>query len=212
MTGAFTMPNQSSSGDVPLFETEAWQSGTPRYGEQLLLRRAAPGDGVLLLKHSHRERVYRYDPRTRAFAPAAEQEWTRAEAPIEDCGKQVPPAPPALRIDSPTNRLMAGARAIATAGPTVLDLTMAPSARVVAVLSAARGKQPSLLPSLGASASGQRYHQIVSLPDAVIHGKAVRVPVRRDNDVLESCWSADERAIVYYNVLFSYVAVVDAVF
>ena len=85
-------------------------------------------------------------------------------------------------------------------GPSATAATSSPRSRAFVRSSSA----------LGAAPSGQRYHQIVSLPDAVVIGKAVRIPVRRDDQVLESCWSADEKSVVYHDILFSSLSIVEA--
>lgn len=198
MTGAWFAASQAvAAADVPLHGTPAWAGGMPQYGEHLQIRRDTP---------------YRYDRRTRAFALLPPQEWERAGGPIADCGKQMPPPPKVMTIDSQSRALMAGPRQIPTAGRTVLTLTVSPGDRFVAVLSAA-GPSSSLLPSLGTgSGSGQRYHQTVSLPDVAVKGNTTRVPVRRNEDVLGTCWSSEADVIVYHDVLFTYLSIVEVEF
>jgi hypothetical protein len=212
VTGMLLALRQGSPGaDIALLNTPAWQGGIPQYGEQLMLRREAEGQRALLLKHSGRETAYRYDPRTRNLTSVTEQEWSRAGGPIAECGKQFPPPRQVLRIDERSRKLMAGPREIFTAGSTVLKMTVSPGDHFVAVLSAAGQMRPSLLPFLGGGgAAGPHFHQTVSLPDAVVIGKTLRIPVQRDNDVLGSCWSADEEMIVYYDILFAYLSVLEA--
>jgi hypothetical protein len=201
---------RGQEGGVPLLATPAWQGAAAKYGEQLLLRREAQAGGVLLLKHSGHGGAYRYDGSTRTLAPVTEQEWIRAAGPIAECGRQGPPSSQVLRIDQPSHRLLAGSREIPAAGPVVLALTESPSHRFVAVLSASGPAQPSLVPFLGAGgAAGQHFHQVVSLPDAAVAGSAIRVPVQRSEDVLTACWAADEKAIVYHDLLFVHVSVIE---
>ena len=210
VAGALLASRQLSApdADVPLLTTPRWQGEALKYGEQLLLRRDTPAN-ALLLKHSARDGAYRYDGRSRNVTPVSEQEWTRAGGAAAECGKQVPPPPQVLRIDTQTHRLMAGLRVIPTAGPTVLALTESPGHRYVAVLSTSGAAKPSLLPFLGAGAEGQRFHQLVSLPEAAVVGNAIRIPVNRGEDVLAACWSSDEKAVVYYDVLFAHFSVVE---
>lgn len=210
--GVLLAVRQPSTGaDVPLLETPGWQGRMPEYGEQLMLRRDTQTDRVLLLKHSNRQMTYRYDPRTRTLTSVTEQEWSSAGGPTAECGKQFPPPPQVLRIDPQSHTLMAGQRQIPTAGTSALTVTVSPGNHFVAVLSASGRWPRSLMPFLGAGVpAGQRYNQIVSLPDAVVVGKALRLPVQRDNDVLGTCWSADEKTIVYYHTLFSYLSIIDA--
>lgn len=197
----------SSRADVLLLNTPAWQGRTLQYGEQLLLRR----DGqALLLKHSNRDGAYRYDPRTRRLTLVTQQDWDRPSGPVAECNGQFPPTPQVLRIDQQSHKLIAGTRAIPIAGNTALALTESPDHHFVAVLSTSGRPQRSLLPFLGGGgATGQRYHQVVSLPDVVVTGKTVRIPVERDESILGICWSAEQDAIVYYDILFAHVSVVE---
>jgi hypothetical protein len=61
----------------------------------------------------------------------------------------------------------------------------------------------------GSAASGEHYHQVISLPDAVPLGKAVQLPLQQDSDLLVPCWSADEKTVIYHEILFTYLAVVE---
>jgi hypothetical protein len=200
----------SPAADVPLLATPAWQGKAAAYGEQLLLRRDAQADRVLLLKHSAHDGAYRYDGRTRSLAAVAEQDWTRAGGPIAECGTQIPPSPQVLRIDPHSHKLIAGERDVPTAGATVLSLTESPSHRYAAVLSAMGPAKPSLVPFLGGGAAeGQRVHQLMSLPAIAPAGPVVRIPVQRSDEVLAACWSLDEKAVVYHDVLFTHVSVIE---
>jgi hypothetical protein len=200
----------SASADVPLLKTSAWQGGMPEYGEQIMLRREIKDRGALLLKHSKRDMVYRYDPTTTSLTAVSEQTWNAASSPIAECGKQFSPPANVLNIDKASNSLMAGTRRISTAGRTVLKITESPSKRWVAVLSASGPLKPSLVPfSGGSAASGEHYHQVISLPDAVPVGTAVQLPVEQDSDLLVPCWSADEREVIYHEILFTYLSVVE---
>jgi len=199
--------------DVPLLATPAWQAKAPAYGEQLLLRRDTQAPRMLLLKHSAHEGAYRYDPQTLSLTAIADQDWNRAGGAITECATQSPPSPQALRIDPQSHRLMAGSREVLTAGRTVLAVTASPSRRYAAVLSAEGPAAGSLVPFLGSGgATGQRLHQLVSLPGAAVIGNTIPIPVRRSEDVLAACWSSDERVIVYYDVLFAHMSVIDVDF
>src|ERR1044071_9140268 len=92
--GALLPPRQLSGpgADVPLFGTPAWGGEAPAYGDQLLLRRDARADRVLLLKHSRHDGGYRYDGGLRTLTSVTEEEWTRAGGPVAECGTQGPPS------------------------------------------------------------------------------------------------------------------------
>jgi hypothetical protein len=166
--------------------------------------------GSLLLKHTNRETVYRHQPRAGVLSQATPEEWLRAGGPIAECGKQTAPPQDVLRIEQQSHQLVAGQRHLSTAGRNALSLAVSPGNRFAAVLSAAGEIHPSILPALGAGgAAGQHYHQLVSLPDGAVVGKAVRIPVGRDYDVLTACWSLDSRAVVYSDVVFSYLSIVE---
>lgn len=196
--------------EVPLLKTPAWHGGMPEHGEQIMLRRETRDSGTLLLKHTKHDTVYRYDPTAASLTAVSEQTWKAANGPIAECAKQFPPPPNVLDIDKASNSLIAGTRRITTAGRTVLKLVESPSKRWVAVLSASGPLMPSLVPfSGGSAASGEHYHQVISLPGAVPVGKAVQLPLERDSDLLVPCWSADEKTVIYHEILFTYLTVVE---
>jgi hypothetical protein len=211
LAGLLWPRRESAPGpEVPLLKTPAWHGGMPEYGEQIMVRRETRDSETLLLKHTKHDTVYRYDPAAASLTAVSEQTWKAANGPIAECGKQFPPPPNVLRIDKASNALIAGSREIPTAGRTVLKLIESPSKRWVAVVSASGPLKPSLMPfSGGSAASGEHYHQVISLPDAVPVGKAVQLPLQQDSDLLVPCWSADEKTVIYHEILFTYLAVVE---
>jgi hypothetical protein len=195
---------------APLFTLDLWQGEKALHG-QMMLRREAEGSGALLIRHSERPTVYAYDPAKRSLTPADEGAWERAAGAVAECEAQAPPPYSVLHIDPETHRLLAGSREVGTAGKTALVLRASPSGRRAAVLSATGSIVEGILPfSGGSGASGQYLHQTLSLPEATPVGATVGVPVRRSGDSLTPCWSADERFVVYYHVLFFYLSIVEA--
>ena len=208
--GALVFALFSSSAEVPLLQTPEWQGREPLYGEQLLLRRESKDGGALLLKHSQRETLYRYELGSESLAPISETEWQRATGPVAECGKQFAPAPKMLDIDRSANKLVAPGHTLSTAGRTPLKLTASPSGKKVAVLSADGDLRSSVVPFTGGSgASGQHYLEIMSLPQAVTLGQPGRVPHKRDYDSLIPCWSADEQLVVIYSSAFNYLSIIE---
>lgn len=208
--GALVFALFSSSAEIPLLQTPEWQGREPEYGEQIMLRREAPSAGALLLKHSKRDALYRYESRSPALVPIAEREWQRATGQVAECGKQFAPAPQVLDIDKASNKLVSPEGPLPTAGRTPLRLTKSPSGKQVAVLSAAGNLGSSVVPfSGGSGASGQHYLQIMSLPKVVALGQPSHIPHKRDYDSLIPCWSADEQFVLIYSSLFNYLSIVE---
>ncbi len=200
----------TGGGDVPLFETPAWQGKDLAYGDQLMLRRVAPGAGALLLKHTRGTTVYRYDPTARTLTPVGDEEWRRALGAVAECGQQFAPPPQVLALDPKSDKLLAGGRVVPTAGRLALKVIASPSGKWVAVLSADGSKGSSLMPFTGGGgASGQHYHQVVSLPGGTPANGTVRVPLRQRYDLLTPCWSADEAFVVYHHITFNYLSIID---
>jgi len=196
-------------GDVPLFKLDLWHDVGPLNGG-LMLRREAGSSGALLIKHSKRAEVYAYDPAKRSLAPAAQGAWERATGTIVECEKPFSSINPSLRIDGKTNKLMDGTREVETAGKTVLNLSASPSGRLVAVHSSTGSTTEGLMPALaGGHPTGQRLHQTFALPEVKTVGASVRLPVQSEKDHLLPCWSADERFVVYYEILFFYLSIVE---
>jgi hypothetical protein len=202
----FCLTESGARGTAPLFMLPAWQEIGLEYGDQLMLRKS--GD-ALLLKHSRHDTIYKYDPSRQSLTAVSNAEWLRTNTPITECGKQGYPSPSLLKIDTQSHQIFAGDRTIKAAGRTALKLTEAPSGKFAAVLSASGNADTSIIPFAGGSgASGQYYHQVMSLPDVRAVGQPVRLSVRRKYDSLIPCWSADERYIVYHQVTFNYLSIV----
>ena len=193
------------SADAQLFQTSAWQT----LGK-LMLRSDINGTQSLLLKHSEREVIYRYDPGIQSLSQVTEGVWQGATGPITDCQSQFPPSPLELDIEK-SGQLHVAGRKIATAGSTVLSLLASPTSKKVAVLSAEGPKKEPIFPFLGGGgASGQRYHQIIHLPDATLLGDPVRLPAEfQKDDVINICWSPEEKYVVYTDIFFFHLSIVD---
>jgi hypothetical protein len=165
----------------------------------------------LFLKHSVVPVIYRYDPAAQALHTVGLAEWQSATSPIANCEEQLSPNPRTLEINSTAGgKLVDGSgRTIATAGTFTENLIVSPDGKWVAVLSANGPKSASLLPFLGGPQPlGQRYHQVISIDDLKWIGSAVALPVADKSDVLTPCWTADEKYVVYTDLVFSSVLVV----
>jgi hypothetical protein len=198
-----------SPDDVPLFSLPAWKDLGLKYGDQLMLRLESRAGGALLLKHSRSEIIYKYDRDAKNLTQVNIVRWTSAGTAIAECGKESYPGSTAMRIDTLSHQFFAGNRAVPTAGRTVLKFSPAPSGKWVAVLSASGDPATSLLPFTGGSgASGEYYHQVMSLPEAKSFNPAMRLPLQHKLDSLTPCWSSDEQYVVYHQVTFNYLSIV----
>lgn len=227
---ALVRRQQTAGGaaDVPLFKTAAWatydeeeikrelerQPGkeyqpAPRPEGTLMLRRESDGGGALLLKHTARDSIYLYDPRARSLTPAPADAWQHARGRVAECGKQLPPAAAVLTVEQGADRLLAGGREIATAGRVPIKVLASPSGRWAAGLSAEGPRVGSDGPVFGSRVKGQRYHQVLSVPDAAPAGAAVKLPFLREESPLDPCWSADEQFVVYTDMGFYSLSVVE---
>ena len=159
-------------GDVPLLSTPDWKGKNihePNSG-RLLLRRETLAGGALLLKRVDLETVYRYDPQARSLSSVTDKEWLSAGGPIGACsgaGSTPPMAP--VRFDGPNYKLLIAGREASTAGKLALDYLISPTGKWVAVLSAPGPVLPQFFWE-GDHVLGQRYHQVLSVPDAVSAG------------------------------------------
>jgi hypothetical protein len=199
-----------------LLKTGAWNT----FGDnqawkpiaKLFIRRENDGStGGLLLKHSARDIIYLYDPASQTLHTVDIAKWKSATSPIANCEEQLPPSPKRLEIVSNDERKLvdASGRTIATAGTFTEKLTVSPDNKWVAVLSANGPKSVSLLPFLGGNQPlGQQYHQVISMDDFKWIGTAVPLPVAVKSDLLEPCWTADEKYVVYTDTFFTDVLVV----
>ena len=199
-------------GDVPRLRTPEWEyKGFDGYGTPpLLLRRETQTGGALLLKRSGLEAVYRYDPQTRTIKAVTDGEWQNAGGQIARCLDQGRAA--GLHRDDREHKLFAGEREIPTAGGVAMDEVRSPSGKWVAVHSAAGPVTKSIIPDGSYLVWGQRYHEIMSLPDLVRVGKSIRIPANENRGTMRPCWSADEKFVVYTDDAFWMVAVVETGF
>jgi hypothetical protein len=199
-------------GEVARLRTPAWEyRGFDGYSTPLLmLRRETQAGGALLLKRTGLETVYRYDPPSRSIRAVTDAEWQNAGGPIAKCLDQGRPA--GLRRDDREHKLFAGDREIPTAGGVAIDEKRSPSGKWVAVHSAAGPVEKSIIPDGSYVIFGQRYHEILSLPDFVRDGNPVRIPATENRGTMQPCWSADEKFVVYSDDAFWMVAVVETGF
>lgn len=202
--------------DVPMLKTPAWWlKDINYYDEDLMLRRESKEGGALLIKRTDLETVYRYDPQQRSLSEVGDAEWQKAAGPIAKCfdyGTRKPARDVIVNHDEHKHKLSIGKpgelREVPTAGGYPLKDEVSPSGRWVAVLSATGPAIPPLMPFTGDFILGQRYHEILSLPDAHRISKAIRFPVRDINDSFYRCWSADEEFVVHTQSQFIYLVVV----
>src|SRR6185436_1491138 len=202
--------------DLPILETPAWgHKELDRYHEELMLRRETMEGGSLLIKRSDLETVYLYDPQKRSLNAVGDAEWQKANGPIAKCFDFSTPKPVrdvVVTHDEPKHQLLIGKpgalREVPTAGGYVLQSASSPSGRWVAVLSGTGPAIPALLPFGGDFVLGQRYHEVLSLPDARQVSKPIRFPVRDTKDFFQICWSADEEFMVHTYWFYTYLVVV----
>jgi len=199
-------------GDVPLFKTPEWEFKELNEfkGDQLMIRRETNAGGALLLKRTDLETVYKYDPVQRSVTAVAETVWDKAGGAIAKCrDQQLADIPSVLLRNDHDHKLFAGKREVRTAGGIPLAELASPSGKWAAVHSAAGPAVQSILPFTGDLIYGQRYHEILSLPEAVRVGKPVRVPLNQTRSYLSPCWSADEKFVVYTDLSFWVLVVVE---
>lgn len=202
--------------DVPMLKTPAWEfKDLNEYSDELMLRRETKEGGALLIKRSDQETVYRYDTQTQSLSAVSDAEWQKAGGPIAKCFDYKTPKPARDVIvthNEPKHLLLIGKpgalREVPTAGGYPLQDEVSPSGRWVAVLSATGPAIPSVMPFGGDAILGQRYHEILSLPDAYQVSKPIRFPVGDTKHFFHMCWSADEDFVVHTHWLYTYLVVV----
>lgn len=202
--------------DVPMLQTPAWErKDLNTYRDELMLRRETKDGGALLLKRSDLETVYRYDPQSQSLSTVADAEWQKAGGPIAKCFdyKNIKvPRDVTVTHNETKHQLLIGKpgalREVPTAGGYPLKEEISTSGKWVAVLSAAGPAIPPLAPMSGYITLGQRYHEILSLPDARQVSKPIRFPVNDTKDFFHVCWSADDEFVVHVYWLYSYLVVV----
>jgi hypothetical protein len=153
--------------------------------------------------------IYRYDSATGRLDGASEDAWRDAGGEVVDCDRQSAASAAPFVLDARERTLRWHDRAVAVAGRTVLLLAAAPDGDRVAVLSARGSVAESVLPFLARTGtSGQHYHQVFSRRDAAEQGEAVGLPMTSESVALAGCWSADGQNVVYTDVLYNHLCIV----
>ena len=163
--------------------------------------------------------VYRHRPTERSLKRATLDDWNRQTSGICECELQQAVSTAPLRLDAKTNTLHHGDRLVPTEGKTVLLVVVAPDrerggkserGKKAAVLTAEGARSGSVAPAIGqGGASGRHFHQVFTLAEGTIVGEPVELPLSSERTALGACWSADGRWIVYHDVLFRHVAILD---
>jgi len=190
-----------------LFITEAWV-GLDGYPGGISLRTTSDVD--LLLKHNNADVVYKYSPRDKQLLLVNIETWSNAADEIVDCNTQVGKESWRINIDRETNKLLVdGKEGKGIKGQVHLRHQFTSTGDKIAVLSASGKKSSSLLPFLGeGGASGTHYNQVFGFPSLVSMYSVVELPFTTENITYRSCWSSDERYIVYSDALDSQLAIV----
>jgi hypothetical protein len=192
-------------GDVPMLKTPAWGlKNLNEYDKELMLRRETKDGGSLLIKLSDLETVYRYDPEKRSLNAVGDADWQKAAGPITKCFDVRTPKPSrdvVVTRNEPKHQLLIGKpgalREVPTAGGYPVEDEISPSGRWVSVLSGTGPAIAPLMPFSGHLILGQRYHEVLSLPDTHRVSKPIRFPVAHISDFFHICWSADEEFVVH---------------
>lgn len=217
------------TGDVPLFRTAGWSADgslllrTDRDGarDSLVLRQLTPEESMSRrygentssagAPASPQSISYRYVPGPPLLAQVDAAAWNNANGSECDCDSQGGTTPDPFELDGRKNTLYYRGTAVPTSGRTVLWIAMSPTRSRVAVLSAEGARPDSVMPFLGVGgASGQHYHECFRASDGIRVGPVVRLPLVSHETAVMGCWSANEEFVVYYDILFQHLSVVDS--
>jgi len=194
---------------LPLLKTERW-IGLAGYPGGISLRTATGNNTGLLLKHNNAEIIYRFNPADKQLGLVDAETWNNAEGEIIDCNLQVEKEPWRIKIDRGTNKLLIDGKEVnGIIGKVHLGYQYTSKGDKFAVLSANGKKASSLMPFLGeGGASGTHYSQVFSYPGLVPIGSTVELPFTTEQITFGSCWSADERFLVYSDAINSELSIV----
>jgi hypothetical protein len=198
--------SQSSTSVSGLLATERW-IGLAGYPGGISLRTAS---GDLLLKHNNAEVVYAFSQADNRLRSVRVDDWNNASGEVVDCNRQVQKGSVRIRIDRETNKLIVNEKVVnGIRGNVHLRYQFTSEGDRFAILSAGGTRASSLLPFLGqGGASGTHYNQIFSYPGLAPIGPTVELPFTTERVTFRSCWSADERFIVYSDAIDSQLSVV----
>lgn len=215
----------SIRASVERFDTPDWaQAGglelrTDSGGEVLLLRHRSTAQRLQTdypgaaprSEAAQPDVVYRYDAASARFERAGAEDWPRAAGEVVDCDLAAASPTAPFAIDLQGGAVLWNGRPLPLAGNTALALAADPSGERVAALSANGARRSSVAPAAGrGGAAGQHFHQVFGRRDAAEQGRAVALPLTSESVAIAGCWSADGRYVIYADVLYNYLCVVDA--
>jgi len=153
---------------------------------------------------------YRYDPETDDVEPADADAWELSPGRVTTCGEEYTPIKEVYgkRVSGQAMLIIDGSKLpVAAAGPG--KSAISPTGELVVVVSADAEIELSLIMGGGGRLGSQRqhYHQVASLKEEAWVGEPLRIPMvtrlagreaKPGRDYLvDICWSADERYVVY---------------
>ena len=215
----------SAQSGVACFETPEWaepgglELRADASGEGLLIRHRTTAErlredyhqGSPVEVHSPRSAVALYDPASGRLDGAVDLLWREAGTEVVDCDRSSAAPVTPFVLDARGRTLRFRDRAIRAAGGNVLMLVAAPGGERVAVLSAAGSAAEAILPFLGrGGAAGTHYHQVFLRDHGTEQGEAVVLPLTSEEVGLSGCWSADGRYMIYADVLYNQLCIVQS--
>lgn len=200
---------------VPVFSTP--ELAVPRDGVSIVtglkLETRYSDDGKrLLIRAPSGDAVYAFDSVTNSVALTDIQAWENATGDVADgrCGFRMGREHPSLAFEVIEDELHIGGTRLSTTGDLLLAISVSPSERFVATLSASpRLEWPSIIPFMGRPGRlGARYHEVFSLPDLRRIGPRRRVAFDEEVGDMKVCWSAGEQFVLHAPWLGGRLAVV----
>lgn len=141
--------------------------------------------------------VYLFRPESNTWDAVPWETWDSAAGDVVECDYDDLSAVQVF-VNPEKYRLEILGRPIATVTRLAVGARLSRSGRFVAVLSAEE-RSVSWMPFFsGGGATGQHSHQILDATNRVYQQGVVRIPLVTEGG-LQSCWSPDDRYIVYYN-------------
>jgi hypothetical protein len=175
-----------------LHPTPAWSGNGPGN----LRLRAAPDDGALLLRQGDGG-VYRYDPTGRTLAAVPAIDWDRGGT-VEACDRQRPAIG--------TLPVALGGHPVGISPDQLVGSRLSPSGRFAQVTTSV-GTGEKAMAFIAAGHKPPFHHNLFELPAGLPVGTPLLLPFDDGGD-LQSCWSLDERFVVYTDLSMRALAVV----
>lgn len=170
--------------------------------ERMLLRFVDPLDSSALAKGQSFELAppfLKWEGADKPVTEVGKAEWTTAQGGIINCGRQHV-SHEDIQVSQNSRHVTLKGKKLPVYGNTVVGLGVSPDRQKIAIVSALGRPGWSVMPFLAQSpAEGPYCHQVFSLANGQEVGKAITITESTAKHGVTSCWTEENRHVVYWD-------------